>query len=261
MDGFTMIEILAVVVIMTTLAVLILPVANHITTSARKSKCIANMRGISQGFSFFLQDNNLRFPGNGPGANVPVRGENNGSLRWPCRIGYYMDIAGPERSFDAGNGTMVSVRDHGHNQAIFHCPLTPSHYYQRWGGVNWSVGEYGANPYIISNMGAEYNIWGISVNTISHPSRTVLVADRYAGGGERTEDERLLMGASLNPYGVYPSWINGVAANHRSDRNPAKGKGTFNVLFVDGHVEAIKETSLTPWPASDGSTSPIIIKP
>ncbi|AHF94762.1 hypothetical protein OPIT5_26030 [Opitutaceae bacterium TAV5] len=245
--GFTLVELLVVIAIIGILAGITIPVVTSVRIAAKRTQCTANLRAIGQGFSLFLQDNKDRYPGNGPGGSIPPNG-NQGRLRWHYRIGYYMDLGSPVVHLDAGNGQIVSVRDKCDNQAVFHCASVPTSSYN--GGYS-SVGGYGANLAIVTKNTNGYNLTGIAAGSITAPSRTVLVADRFPGGGSRPGDaSSAFKGFELNNTAPYPDQLYGPSANHRRDQDPAAGAGLCNILFADGHVKAVALENLDPWPGT-----------
>ncbi len=154
------------------------------------------------------------------------------------RIGPYMDLEGPITTRTATNGEKVDTLDNAFNQAVFHCPMTNPRMYLGSGSVPLeSVGIYGAQNKIIFTevppgdpANPPTGPWGISALKVARPSRTILLADRYAGIGVGAPSA---MGANLAISGAYPSVKQGVAANHRADGNPAAdpaGAGLCNFL-------------------------------
>jgi prepilin-type N-terminal cleavage/methylation domain-containing protein/prepilin-type processing-associated H-X9-DG protein len=61
-SGFTLIEILVVLGIVTLLAAILFPVFNSVRTSARTATCASNLRQISVAISLYVQDNTQRYP-------------------------------------------------------------------------------------------------------------------------------------------------------------------------------------------------------
>jgi len=61
-NGFTLMELLIVVVIIAILAAMLLPVLSKAREKARQSVCINNLRQIGLAFYLYIQDNNEYFP-------------------------------------------------------------------------------------------------------------------------------------------------------------------------------------------------------
>ena len=254
-SGFTLIEILVTVGVVLVLSALLLPVMSGMQRGAKKTQCISNLRAIAAGFGGFLGDNNNRYPGNGDSSSK--------YFRWIGRIGPYMDLEGPVTARSATNGERVSTLDNAFNQAVFHCPVTNPKLYQGPGSMPLeSAGVYGAQNIIIATevppgdaIKPPTGPWGLHAATVSKPSRTVLVADRYAGTGTAAASA---MGANLATSAAYPEQKAGASANHRKNGRPEAtgiGAGLSNFLFCDGHVETLDLDELKPFIGRSGDTS------
>ncbi|MDP0496547.1 MAG: prepilin-type N-terminal cleavage/methylation domain-containing protein [Verrucomicrobiota bacterium JB024] len=62
-QGFSLIELLAVIAIVGILAAILIPVAASVRESMYTAKCQSNLRQIGGGLNMYLQDNNNVFPG------------------------------------------------------------------------------------------------------------------------------------------------------------------------------------------------------
>jgi prepilin-type N-terminal cleavage/methylation domain-containing protein len=67
-QAFSLLEVIAAVLIVTILIVLVAPSASHMIARAQESACIANMRGITVGLHAYLQDHQNVWP-QGPSPN------------------------------------------------------------------------------------------------------------------------------------------------------------------------------------------------
>jgi len=65
--GFTMTEMLVVIVIIATLAGIAYPITTSLIGNAREAACLQKLRSIGIGFQAYLQDNNNRLPELAPG--------------------------------------------------------------------------------------------------------------------------------------------------------------------------------------------------
>ncbi len=247
--AFTLIELLCVIAIIAVIAAIAIPVIGNALTWANKSKCQANMRALGGGFALFLADNNNRYPGGGAGGGTS-NNANAGGLRAINRVSVYMDLPSHTSYLKTGDQNEITVhtRDYAAHMPSLHCPNTDPDVYVRVAGRNWTLGLYGTNPNICYATSTEYNVWGANADEIANPSRTVLMGERYAGGGSRTGDDSVNGGTGLHTSGYYPNLMNGLAANHESHGDPMVGRGTSHVLFCDGHVGVVTLEDLKPWP-------------
>jgi len=60
--GFTLIELLVVIAIIAILAAILFPVFNRARESARRAKCLSNLRQFASAFMMYAQANNDRYP-------------------------------------------------------------------------------------------------------------------------------------------------------------------------------------------------------
>lgn len=60
--AFTLIELLVSIAIIAVLISLLLPTLGHARNSARRTKCLANLRSLGQGFRLYLNESNDVFP-------------------------------------------------------------------------------------------------------------------------------------------------------------------------------------------------------
>ena len=61
-DGFTIIEMLVVLAIISVLAALLFPIFLTVQGKARQTACLSNLRQIGLGVSMYIQDNDGRYP-------------------------------------------------------------------------------------------------------------------------------------------------------------------------------------------------------
>ena len=60
--GFTLIELLLVISVIALLVGITLPALGSARETARRAKCLANLRSIGQGFAMYLKDSKEKFP-------------------------------------------------------------------------------------------------------------------------------------------------------------------------------------------------------
>lgn len=61
-QGFTLMELLIVVVIIAVLAGIAFPVGRSMLAKSREAACLGNLRSLGVGFQLYLQDNNQKLP-------------------------------------------------------------------------------------------------------------------------------------------------------------------------------------------------------
>ena len=71
-EGFTLIEVLVVIALMTLLAALLFPVTIEVREAARRSTCLSNLRQLAQAGGMYLRDYDDRFPSCSFSAYSPV---------------------------------------------------------------------------------------------------------------------------------------------------------------------------------------------
>jgi|GEM_PF-3254673 len=252
--GFTLIELLTVIAIISILAALVFVGARQGIAIAKRSSSASNLRAIGQGMALFLADNNNTYFGAGPGSGATgATYAARGYYRWPQRVGPYMGLSGTILTLTTTEGDSVRVLSNAYRHAVFHTPFTdPGHWREGNGtGLNSTMGVYGINTKIISgSVSSGLNIYGLNVNEITNPARTILMAEHYAGG-DYTGNSETTAGVELHRSGPYPTYTNGMASNGSDDVS----KGPTSILFVDGHVETVPIGDMDPWPDTGTKTS------
>jgi len=106
--GFTLLELLAVIFTLATLAALLLPVLNRAKIKAQRTSCLSNLRQLGLAWVLYHTDNNGRlvesYPVNNPNAWIQ------GDMRNPV---------------EATNTDLIEqgkLYSYNRNTAIYHCP-------------------------------------------------------------------------------------------------------------------------------------------
>lgn len=208
--GLTLMEILIVISIIAVLASIVFASMSGVAQRASTAKCQSNLHQLGAAFQLYANDNENRLPGQGFDYTD----------RWMQQIAVYVGVADKTTAYW---------------QPIFHCPLVDKSAVGAKGPNNGS-GIYGY-PLTIATYNTSQGPSKLSVDSLVS---TVLLADKNFKGVESD-------GPSLVVNNPYPQTPHGVAANHRSDKNPAKGpSGQANYLYLDGHVG-----TLTEWPGME----------
>jgi len=214
-DGFTLVELLAVVAVVGILAALLLPVLVGAKTQAQRTTCLGNLKQINLGFIQYAGANGDALPG------VPDMDAHGG----PDAFAFFYK---PLVMNDVGLLGAPSPQD-----KLFHCPAD-TFFYDRWTGyvaksayhqpeTSYSSYAYNAlngstnSPPTLPDQTAAPGLMGRRLSSIRDPVRTVLVAELSA----------------FVPW----SW-------HKPQLMPAGQKGINNAMnmvsFADGHLNYIK---------------------
>ncbi len=199
--GFTLLELLVVISIISVLTALLLPAVSRAKTRARRATCMNNLRQISLGVRMYADDSNDAFP---PATNQTPAA----FTAYTQLMKQYVGLTGsrPERArlFACPADTFYYLYQDRFSQSLY---LQADHYYSSYGfnGGNFPTG----NPPVARWPG----IAGHKLSSIKEPVKTILVMEF----------------AALLPY----SWHVPGGTSHFNNAQDMVG-------FVDGHISFIK---------------------
>lgn len=161
--AFTLIELLATILVVLVLAMLFFPVVQGMMEAGDRATCSGNLRQIGSAFGLLLSDNGGRWP-------------TYASNKDPGDTGVWYDKLRPYLGLDAKKGIGVTQPE------VFKCPSNHTH---QW---DYNKLSYGYNIYLGDNTGLGGGADGASWSRvrsvgISRPSQVIVAAD-----GDSTQD-------------------------------------------------------------------------
>lgn len=201
--GFTLLEMLIVIVILAILVGLIVPMISRATVSANTAKCASNLRQIGTGLMLYSAENAGFFP-----PTTHTTGSRRIEESWIYGIAEYLD-----------NVDQVRV-----------CPADPAKRRKRI--IEQRASSYALNDLIFDNP--EYH-QAYRIPNRSHTFMAFILSENRAAS--RTWDH-----VHAEEWSAWNYALNDVEVDrHRvGARAEDRLKGSANYLFADGHVENIR---------------------
>jgi prepilin-type N-terminal cleavage/methylation domain-containing protein/prepilin-type processing-associated H-X9-DG protein len=206
--GFTLVELLVVIGIISVLIAILLPALNKAREQAKKVQCLSNMRQIGMSMAMYANDNKgfLPYP------EAPVAGPGMYLASWAKQL---------------VDGKYITGAANGYSSPVFVCPSDNSP--RSWG----SVCSYAANRGHWSYLCGWYNPNGgksCRMAQIKQSSNFILLGEEA-------------MYNNIFGYIGVQSWIdaNLQISPHATKSDPMGS----NILFADGHAGWETTTSLT----------------
>lgn len=210
--AFTVIELLATVVVVTLLAAILVPVVNHLQGAGESARCQANLRQIGVAFQLYRQENNGAFPPSATDAG-------------PYFTWYQFLLGhGPGAEYDSQTRTFVDGSagpNYLGDRGLLNCP---SGSYAHMGtSTQWPLG-YGMGNFLLWNPPPSH--------------RTDSLADTFFSWRLKKPSQwPLVMCADRQRIWQLD---NPQAGTDSGNRFAARHGGFANVLMVDGHIERAK---------------------
>lgn len=203
--GFTLVEILVVVSIISIFLALTIPAMKGLQRQAKSSKCISNLRNLGNGVFVYVAEND---------GSLPYMRDFSSGGAWSGP--YWTDLIEPF----VGAESSKAASERG-QKTVFYCP----------GEDNTHViSDYGANPLVFLHPTTEAR--SLLMTRIEDQPGTLLLADAQILRNDGPIGSWHIASNWYNPDipEVAPSAISGVSPRHGN---------TLNALFADGHVESL----------------------
>lgn len=261
--AFTLLELLAVVAIITLLVGILVPSLSAARQSAKTNVCLSKLKTIGNSFAMYTTENNDTYPPfrlkkGTPSPNDKVDYVNEYNRKWP-RWQWFLDTGfGPPidpkpferlgRPFDDEglgaatlNGTTMTVD-------VFVCPTLDDEQYSH----DERNGAYGYNYQYLGNTRQErdekfWDNFPVTNQRIKAPGSTVLIADSRGAGprhGKHSyslDPPRLAVEANAKNFGPSTTDVDsgGDAVVNAYSPVEMRHRKQGNVLFADVHGEAM----------------------
>jgi prepilin-type N-terminal cleavage/methylation domain-containing protein len=231
-EGFTLVELLVVIGVIALLISILLPALNQARESARRVKCLANVRQLSMAWMMYANDNKGRFcnsmtqgwPPNDPNSWVQFNGSFHNAFALagyplPQPDWFWSWVGAGVTHFSIENG---KIYPYVKNNDVYLCPDDDG----------WHQISYQINGSLAGEVGIPQTL--LTLSEVRHPSTTMLIIEAWDAHG-------WLINSFKSP--LYPSRVFGSVPgqNHRL------GTPGCIVGFVDGHAIF--------WQYADGQTS------
>jgi prepilin-type N-terminal cleavage/methylation domain-containing protein/prepilin-type processing-associated H-X9-DG protein len=219
--GFTLTEVLVVILLIAALAAIIVPIATTLRSKAAVAKSTSNLGQMKSAIFLYASDNGGSFP------YAAAQKKENG--RWSFLgswdaflfnyIGYETDRNHPSRGLPPYEaiGTGLDIYKHGNDESVLSNPKT----FRRSYAMPTASGAITVAAWTEADSRVPHKL-----STVPDPARTLLVMER-PGWADNT---------------VARTGMAGV--NHPADQIAKQpdlnGDGRFQYLFADGHIEMLR---------------------
>lgn len=205
--GFSLIEILVSIVVITILAMILVPATNYAREAARTTACASNLRMIGTGIALYASDH----------AGVLVPAAQHVTLPNE-RIGYWYEALEPYLIPNAGASRLRLRPDWQLCPSKHHVEQTVETV-----GYGWNYGSFGHYERLVGSLTELDKNASRRLEDVSHPADTIIAGDsKDIVEGQRDAD------AFENRY------------LYRNRLHASRHNGGGNYLFVDGHVEWLR---------------------
>jgi prepilin-type N-terminal cleavage/methylation domain-containing protein/prepilin-type processing-associated H-X9-DG protein len=227
-QGFSLIEILVVTVILVVVTSILLTVVSMARGGAKKTQCMSNLRQVGVGYLNYSQDySGMLAPFATFQWGIPY------DHFWPCLIAPYADVVRLKDTHTHYEHELSMVQN-----SILTCPSVPPERFV-FNPDAVTIG-YGRNMQIINQ------IWTTWTTAIPGPAYAPLKIGRLSNAGQ------LLLLADAPFPGL---WADIFTADPATDPIGTRHRASANYLFTDFHVQAIGYAEVLPANVNDVGTS------
>jgi prepilin-type N-terminal cleavage/methylation domain-containing protein/prepilin-type processing-associated H-X9-DG protein len=234
--GFTLVELLVVITIISILASMLLPALVRARVAARSAQCKSNLRQIGMAVQMFMTDHKEYYP--------PVC--DNAFLRfwWGQRTGY-----GPDDPVDHSKGYISQYIPGGEVGVCPQMALSRMELVAAGATAGYAYNSYyiGGNGNAIAPDWSNWPGMPARGGEVPSPSRTIMFTDSVTVDNvfapSRYRENWLLDPPSMNYHPPAPYTTQALVHFRHG--------GMANVLFCDGHVESMQPHEL--WDVLDGT--------
>lgn len=214
-SGFTLVELLVTMAIISILAALGIQVAMNSMEGARSMKCASNLREIGKATLLYASEHDGQLPASA--ATDPVTGA----------VNVFSTILSPYIPYPSGTA-----------DSVWFCPSAEGS--REWNNTQPDYSPDEQDVALVKAGVLARQAWGtdipnVRLSSLSAPAGIILFADAFNGNVKRGTSEYLVrdLGGASYFGSALPS--TGLAPRHSYSANPVGGR--FNAVFCDGHVE------------------------
>ncbi|MFQ5428887.1 MAG: type II secretion system protein [Phycisphaerae bacterium] len=276
--GFTLVELLVTIAIITALAGILLPSLAAARQQGHAAKCLAQLRGLGQGLVMYtMEHGGILVPGRLPKIDdANWAAEIAGGLKYRPTFLAMMGSNIGTAPFDdpmARKSLIDRFGEQGDRQnysrRIFVCPTVPDWTDERNGSYGYNYQFLGNSRLSDPSDLSSFKNWPVAVTRLGDTAQTVAVGDcvgtaasfPIAERGEYVNNARDGFrpgneGFNLDPPRVDPAAgeMAGFSHGERSAADP-RHRGRTNILWVDGHGSSESLQTLGYQVAADGVVS------
>jgi prepilin-type N-terminal cleavage/methylation domain-containing protein/prepilin-type processing-associated H-X9-DG protein len=225
-SGFTLAELLVVIVVIAILASLLLPVLARAKEQARSVSCKNHLHQIGLAMQMYVSDHNI-YPSAMGGGGPPFK-------TWPDQLAPYNPLNWTNLAWHCptyiAEGGMVRWQPPSPNGGAF--KVSSSYAYNGQGMFGYEIhGSVGISKGSWLGLG--------DLKRTVHENRIVVPSEMYAVADTRpiqyANDPGLYGWIEMKPWQIWPSALKTKDTEAKPPHSQA-----YNLLFVDGHVSPVK---------------------